>query len=162
MIGGKRVRTIDMHSHVYVHDVWPMIKDRKEVDKTLADLVNGPMALDKKTVDDRLREMDRQGIDIHVVSVHPGQYHYWAEPELSAKIVKLQNDKTAEFVAAHPDRFVALGNVSMAHPELVVEQIDYAAKLGMRGFIVGCNVNGEELTNPRFEPFWRTNLRNSA
>ena len=30
-IAGRTVRTIDMHSHVYVQDVWPLVKDRKEV-----------------------------------------------------------------------------------------------------------------------------------
>ncbi len=28
VIGGKRVRTIDMHTHGYIDEVWPLIKDR--------------------------------------------------------------------------------------------------------------------------------------
>ena len=77
-----------MHSHVYVHEVWALIKDRKEADKTLPDMLTGPMALDQKTLDQRFQEMDRQGIDMHVLSVHPGQLHYWADAQLSARVIQ--------------------------------------------------------------------------
>jgi aminocarboxymuconate-semialdehyde decarboxylase len=156
-IGGQRVRTIDMHSHVYVHDVLPLIRDHKEADPaTLAAMASGPMALDAATLDARFREMDRQGVDVHVISVHPGQYHYWADEAASDQIVRIQNEKTAKTAARHPDRFEALGNVSLAHPALAASQMDHAvSQLNMRGFIIGCNVNGDELTNPKFEPFWK-------
>jgi aminocarboxymuconate-semialdehyde decarboxylase len=162
VIGGRAVRTIDMHSHGYVHDVWPLINTRKEAAQGLAMdkdgvpvLAAGPMALDGKTLDNRLREMDRQGIDVHVISVHPGQYHYWAEPELSAEIVKIQNETIAKVRDDHPDRFVAFGNVSIQHPDLAVEQLDYGAKkLDLRGFIIGGSVNASEISNAKFDPFW--------
>ena len=38
VIAGRRVRTIDMHSHVFVGDVLPLMKDRKEADPGLANL----------------------------------------------------------------------------------------------------------------------------
>ena len=66
--------------------------------------------------------MDRQGIDVHVISVHPSQFLYFTEPALAARIVKMQNEKIAELVAAHRDRFVGFGNVSLQQPALAVEQ----------------------------------------
>jgi len=156
VVGGKRVRTVDMHSHVYVDAVWPLVQDRKEVDRGLPALAKGPMAVDTGTLERRLKEMDRQGIDVHVLSVHPSQYLYFVETELSARIVKMQNEKIAEICAAHPDRFVGLGNASIQHPALVAEQMDYAVgKLGLRGFTVGANVSGDELVNAKFDPFWK-------
>jgi aminocarboxymuconate-semialdehyde decarboxylase len=155
-IGGRRIRTIDMHSHVYVGDVWPLVQGRPGVDPNLDGLAMSPMALDRATLDRRLQEMDRQGIDVHVVSVHPGQYFYWADQDLSARIVRIQNEKIAEVCAAQPDRFVGLGAVSLHQPSLVVEQMDHAVStLGLRGFIVGASVNGEDLVAPTFEPFWK-------
>ena len=71
------------------------------------------MALDPKTIDARLTEMDRQGIDVHAVSLNQAQFHYWAEPELAAQIVKVQTKKLPEICALHWDRFVALGGVLM-------------------------------------------------
>lgn len=156
-IGGRRIRTIDMHCHAYVHDVFGLIEGRPEArPAVLAAMANGPMALDPKTIDARLREMDRQGIDVHAISLHPGQYHYWADPALAARIVKIQNEKLAEICSAHPDRFVSLGGVAMQHPDLAVEQMEYAVgALNMRGFMIGGSVNDVEISHARFDPFWR-------
>src|ERR1700704_5835105 len=155
-IGGKRIRTIDMHAHVWIDDVFPLIKDRKQIDPALAGLGRSFMAIDAATLDRRFKEMDRIGIDVHVISVHPSQFLYWTEPELAARIVTMQNEKVAELVTAHKDRFVGFGNVSLQQPDLAVEQLEYAVKkLDLRGFIVGANVNGGELSNPKLDPFWK-------
>ena len=155
-VGGRRVRTIDMHAHVWVDDVFPLIKDRREIDPALAGLGRSAMAIDTASLDRRFREMDRVGIDVHVISVHPSQFLYWAEPDLAARIVTIQNEKIAVLCPAHPDRFVGFGNVSLQQPDLAVEQLDYAVKkLDLRGFIVGANVNGGELANPKLDPFWK-------
>lgn len=156
LVNGRRVRTIDMHSHVYIEEAWPLLQGRAGVDPNLNGLASGRMALDSATLDMRLEEMDRQGIDVHVISIHPGQYHYFADADLADRVVRIQNDKIAEICAARPDRFVGLGAVAMQHPDLAVEQVDYAAStLELRGFIVGASVNGDDLIDPKFEPFWK-------
>jgi len=100
--------------------------------------------------------MDRQGIDVHVISVHPSQFLYFTDADLGARIVKMQNERIAALCGAHPDRFVGFGNVSLQQPDLAVEQMNYAVqKLALRGFIIGANVNGGELANPRLDPFWK-------
>ena len=156
LVGGQRVRTIDMHAHVFVDEAWPLVKDFPQTDKAMANLRASPMALDQATMDRRFREMDRQGIDVHVISVHPSQFLYFLPLDLSTRIVKMQNEKIASLVAAHKDRFVGFGNISLQQPDLAVEQLEYAVKqLDLRGFIVGANVNGGELSNPRLDPVWK-------
>jgi aminocarboxymuconate-semialdehyde decarboxylase len=156
LVGGQRVRTIDMHAHVFIDEAWPLVKDFPQTDKAMANLGTSPMAIDQATMDRRFREMDRQGIDVHVISVHPSQFLYFLQPELAARIVKMQNEKIAALVAAHKDRFVGFGNISLQQPDLAVEQLDYAVKqLDLRGFIVGANVNGGELANPKLDPVWK-------
>ena len=156
VVGGQRVRTIDIHAHVFIDDAWPMVKDFPQTDKAMANLGKSAMAIDQMTMDRRFREMDRQGIDVHVISVHPSQFLYFLQPDLSARIVKMQNEKIAALVAAHEDRFVGFGNVSLQHPDLAVEQLEYAVKqLDLRGFIVGANVNGGELANPKLDLVWK-------
>jgi aminocarboxymuconate-semialdehyde decarboxylase len=156
VIGGRRVRTIDMHSHVYVQEAWPLVQGRPGVDPNLNNLAVGPMALDQATLDKRLQEMDRQGIDVHVISIHPGQYFYGLDEDLSTRVVRVQNEKIAEICAARPDRFVGLGSVSIQHPAVVAGQMDHAAgTLGLRGFIIGASVNGDDLIDAKFEPFWK-------
>ena len=156
-INGKRITTVDMHCHSYVHDVWPLIEDSGQIDY-LDSVVDNPFLnkkIDLGNVDFRLQQMDEQGIDVQALSLHVGQYHHWADQDLAAKIVGIQNEKIAETCALHPDRFVGLGAVSLQHPELAVRQMKHAiSELNMRGFMITGSVDGEELASPRFHPFW--------
>src|SRR6185503_13441907 len=103
-------------------------------DRAMANLGNSAMAIDAGGLDRRFREMDRQGIDVHVISVHPSQFLYFTDADLAARIVKMQNERIAGLCAAHPDRFVGFGNVSLQQPDLAVEQMNHAVeKLDLRG-----------------------------
>lgn len=156
VINGKRMLTVDMHCHSYVHDVWPLIRDSAEI-AYLRPLLSSPVRekIALPNVAFRLAQMDEQGIDIQAVSLHVGQYHHWADYDLARRIVAIQNEKIAELCAAYPDRFVGLGAVALQHPELAVQQMKYAVKnLDMRGFMITGSVNDMELSDPRLHPFW--------
>lgn len=156
MVQGKRMLTVDIHCHSYVHDVWDLIKDREEI-SYLKPLLASPVRkkLDLPNVDFRLQQMDEQGIDIQAVSLHVGQYHHWADRDLAKQIVSIQNEKIAELCASQPDRFVGLGAVALQHPDLAVQQMIHAVKkLDMRGFMITGSVNGMELSDPKLHPFW--------
>jgi aminocarboxymuconate-semialdehyde decarboxylase len=93
------------------------------------------------------------GIDVQAVSVNP--FWYWVDADLARKIVQIQNEKIAEFCAAHPARFAGLGSVALQHPLLAAEQMEDGVKnFGMRGFAIGGSVNGEDLSASKFHPFW--------
>jgi aminocarboxymuconate-semialdehyde decarboxylase len=156
-VNGKRMLTVDIHAHSYVHDVWPLISERDDIGY-LESVVNvAPLRnkLDINNVDFRLEQMDQQGIDVQAVSLHVGQYHHWADRDLAKQIVSIQNDKIAELCAQHPDRFVGLGAVALQHPDLAVQQMKHAvSELDMRGFMITGSIEGEELSSTRFHPFW--------
>ena len=152
-VGGKRTLTIDVHSHCIV-DIRELVKDHEQ---GRSDPFLNPARqrfLDPAHVDDRLQHMDTHGIDIQAVSLFPS-YSYWADRDLASRIVQLQNEKIAELCRLHPDRFVGLGAIALQHPDLAVEQMDYAVKkLGMRGFEIEGSVNGQDLSAPAFDLFW--------
>ena len=103
---------------------------------------------------DRIKAMDEQGIDVEALSINP-IFWYKAEPDLAGQVVKLQNEKLAGTCTAQPDRFVGLASVALQHPDLAAEQLEDAVKqLGLRGALIGGSVNGEELSDPKFYPFW--------
>ena len=157
IVDGKRAMTVDIHCHSYVHDVYPLIEGRHELDYLQSVLQNEVLRnkIDIDNIDFRLQQMDQQGIDIQAVSLHVGQYHHWAEAELAREIVAIQNQRIAELCAAHPDRFVGIGAVALQHPAFAVEQMRTAiSEYDMRGFMITGSVDGEELSNPRFHPFW--------
>ena len=69
------------------------------------------------------------------------------------KIIQLQNEKLSSLCAAYPERFVAFASVALQHPELAAQQLEDGKKLGLRGAAIGGNVNGEEISSRRFDPF---------
>jgi aminocarboxymuconate-semialdehyde decarboxylase len=50
---------------------------------------------------------------------------------------------------------VGLASVALQHPDLAAEQLeDGVQRLGLRGASIGGHVNGEDLSLPKFDPFW--------
>jgi aminocarboxymuconate-semialdehyde decarboxylase len=155
-MGGQRVKVVDIHAHVRVPEAWDLVKDRIRREGRAGDvqLANpeGPANI-HNDVEKRLADLDEMGIDVQAVSVNP--FWYWADADLARKIVQVQNEKIAELCAAHPKRFAGLGSVALQHPLLAVEQMEDGVKnLGMRGFAIGGSVNGDDLSAPKFHPFW--------
>ena len=101
-------------------------------------------------IDVRLKHMDRMGIDIQAVSPAPPQTYYWTEPRLGADLARMVNERLAQIVAQHPDRFVGLGTVPLQDIDLALAELDYCVKkLGMRGVEINGSVNGMDLTDKR-------------
>jgi aminocarboxymuconate-semialdehyde decarboxylase len=143
-VNGRRVKTIDVHAHCLIPEA---------------------LALQGKTLEGqrgpgigevgarRIREMDEQGVDIEALSINP--HWYKAERDLAAEIVRINNERLAEYCATYPDRFVAFASVALQFPELAVEQLEHAVKKqGLRGAAVGASCAGDEFSDPKFHPFW--------
>lgn len=104
------------------------------------------------TIEVRLKDMDRMGIDIQAVSPAPNQCAYWAEPDFGLEISRMVNDRLAEIVATWPERFVALGTVPLQNADMAVAELERCVKtLGLRGVEINPNVNGMDLTDPRLK-----------
>ena len=148
-VNGRRVKTVDMHAHVAVPDALVDIVKGTPLENTVRGQLNGTLVMG----DARLAAMDQQGIDVEVLTVNA--YWYAADREVAARLIPAQNEALVRACASHRDRFVPMATVALQHPDLAAEQLQYAfEKLGMRGVGIGATVNGEELANPKFDPFW--------
>jgi len=156
VISGRGVKVVDIHAHVRVPEAWDLVKDRigregRPGDVQLANPDN-PANI-HNDVAKRLADLDEMGIAVQAVSVNP--FWYWVDVEFARKIVQIQHEKIAELGAAHAQRFAGLGSLALQHPSLAVEQMEDGVKnLGMRGFAIGGSVNGDDLSAPKFHPFW--------
>jgi predicted TIM-barrel fold metal-dependent hydrolase len=148
VVNGRRARTVDVHAHCAVPEAMALMG------LELAPGSGLPPVLDLATqASERLSAMDEQGIDIEALSINP--FWYRADRDLAQQIVAIQNEKLAEACAAHPDRFVAFATVALQHPDLAAQQLEEGVKkYGLRGAAIGGSVNGEEISDPRFDPFW--------
>jgi predicted TIM-barrel fold metal-dependent hydrolase len=148
-VNGKRIKTIDVHSHCLFHEALDLMGEE------------GPRVIPQVkgaqehfiVVAERLKGMDAMAIDMEVLSINP--FWYRKDRDTAAAIVKLQNEKLAELCASHPDRFAAFASLALQYPDLAVTQLDHAVKnLGLRGAAIGGSVLGEDFSEPRFHPVW--------
>jgi len=146
MVGGRRVRVIDVHAHCVI-PVEEIVKGTP-----LANMGSG--AGNNILGPQRLRVMDQQGVDVQALSIND-YWWYAADRDIARQIVRAQNEGLAKWVATHPDRFVALASVALQHPDLAADQLEDGVKrLGLRGASIGGHVNGEDLSHPKYDPFW--------
>jgi aminocarboxymuconate-semialdehyde decarboxylase len=147
IVSGRRAKVIDVHAHCAVPEAMALMGLKLGGPAFRPDLhLAGAVA-------ERIATMDAQGVDMQVLSINP--YWYKQERDVAEKIIQLQNEKLAEACGAHPDRFVAFASVALQHPDLAARQLDEGVKkYGLRGAAIGGSVNGMELSDPKFHPFW--------
>ena len=140
VVAGKRIKTVDVHAHCVIPEAMTLLGEKTSMQQLVV-------------VDDRLRIMDEQGIDVEALSINP--FWYKAERDLVSKAITIQNEKLAETCAKHPDRFVAFASLALQYPDLAVQQLEHAVKkLGLRGAAIGGSVGDDEFADPKFSPVW--------
>jgi aminocarboxymuconate-semialdehyde decarboxylase len=106
--------------------------------------------------DKRLAELDAMGIDLQVVMCPPPQCYYAVPLDVAVKAARIVNEGVAAYVAARPDRFVALGTVPMPDGKEAAHELEHCmTALGFKGVQILTNVAGRELSDPAFAPFWK-------
>lgn len=106
-------------------------------------------------VDQRIADMDALGVDVQAISPSPGQYYYFAPPELGRDAARTVNDGIAAAVAGHPERLVGMGTVPLQNVEMAIAEMHRCvSQLDLRGIEISSNVNGRELAEGAFRPFF--------
>jgi aminocarboxymuconate-semialdehyde decarboxylase len=150
MVGGKRVKTIDVHAHCHFREAGALLG--ADAPKIQLPPVNGAAEAFIE-IDTRLAAMDAQAVDVEVLSINP--FWYDRERELAAQIVKIQNEKLAELCASRPDRFAGFASLTLQAPDLAVQELETAVKKqGLKGAAIGGVVNGVEFSDSKFHPVW--------
>jgi predicted TIM-barrel fold metal-dependent hydrolase len=146
-VGGKRVRTIDVHAHCVIPEASKLLGDMgpplpvRGADEAVID------------IDKRLAAMDSQAVDMEMLSINPNWYG--RDRDLAGQVVKLQNEKLAELCASKPDRFAGFASLTLQAPDLAVQELETAVKKqGLKGAAIGGNVNGVAFSDPKFHPVW--------
>jgi aminocarboxymuconate-semialdehyde decarboxylase len=149
-VAGKKVKTIDVHSHCHFHEAGVLLG--ADAAKLQIPPVNNAAAAFIE-IDKRLAAMDAQAIDVEVLSINP--FWYDRDRDLAAQIVKIQNEKLAELCASKADRFAAFASLTLQAPDLAVQELETAVKKqGLKGAAIGDRVNGVEFSDSRFDPVW--------
>jgi predicted TIM-barrel fold metal-dependent hydrolase len=128
-----------------VDQVWPTSMAPEALTARLADVD-----------EQRLRAMDEGGIDIQVLSVvAPGSQQ--VPTEAAAELSRALNDRCAEAVAAHPDRFNALASLPTQDPAAAIVEVKRAiTELGFCGVVINGHTHGRFLDAPEFDELLTT------
>jgi len=143
-IAGRRVRVVDVHAHT---------------DIPLGEVVKGTpfekQAGGNPGLDQRILAMDKQGLDVQALSINGFWWYGVKDQGLARAICNAQNEGLAQWVKKYPGRFVAMASVPLQFPELAAEILqDAVNRFNARGVTLGGHVNGEDLSLPKFDPFW--------
>ena len=121
-------------------------------------VVEPDTAVDPRLSDDRLilEGMDRRRLDAAAISLSPGLFFYWTEPELGEEIARAANDGMAAMVKSHDGRLFGLGTLPMQDGERAARELDRGVtELGLRGFELCTHVNGMDLDHPSLTPVFQ-------
>jgi aminocarboxymuconate-semialdehyde decarboxylase len=159
--------TIDIHAHVGVpeaaqfvapHLDWstiPLAHFANAETKALSAKQEADIG-GRRAAEHRLADLDAMGIDVQMIAPPPPQCYYTVPLDIAVKATQLVNDGIAAFCAAKPDRFKGFGSVPMTDGNEAARELERCVKqLGFTGVEVLTNVNGKELSDPAFAPFWK-------
>lgn len=159
--------TVDIHAHYFPEPYLRVIEtegeafgvrlnrsDPKAPAIQVGPILGGPLRSAFYDLDLRRKEMDRQRVQVHALSLtHP--MVYWADSDLGLRLARIVNDALAQAHSAFPDRFVGLATLPLQDPPRAIEELERAARLpAIRGVYLGTNVNGRELSHTDFFPLW--------
>ena len=148
-VKGKRIKTIDVHSHCLFHESLALMGD--EASNVIPKTKGAQEHFIANAIENRLKGMDAMAIDMEVLSINPSWYR--KDRDIAAQIVKINNEKLAEVCASRPDRFAAFASLSLQYPDLAVQQLETAVKKqGLKGAAIGGSVLGEDFSSERFHP----------
>jgi len=100
----------------------------------------------------RVADMDATGIDMQVLALTSPGVQVFDAPTASA-LARAANDRLAEAVRAHPDRFAGLAAIAPQDPAGAAKELERGVRrLGLKGAIVNSHTRGEYLDDPKFWP----------
>jgi aminocarboxymuconate-semialdehyde decarboxylase len=157
-------RAIDIHAHYFPQayfDLFPTEGYGSEFHMTeqgfffkTPNYANGPLSPKFINLNDRLADMDAQGVVVHALSL-TGPMTYWVRGKLALQLARTWNDAAIVAHQAHPDRFVVLATLPMLDPDLAVDELNRVSKIpAVRGVYMGTFIGDHDLDDPLFEPIF--------
>ncbi|HLA21441.1 MAG TPA: amidohydrolase family protein [Pseudolabrys sp.] len=113
--------------------------------------------------DTRLREMDRHGIEMMILSLNAPAVQAIHDVKTAIAVARQANDSLASEVRKRPDRFASFAALPMQDPDAAAAELTRCVKqLGFVGALVngfsqiGTPDNVTYYDLPQYRPFWRT------
>jgi aminocarboxymuconate-semialdehyde decarboxylase len=163
------MRSIDIHAHVVPRSLWNAIDAkaawygfRHEPGEGLGSVVGGgkrttlPTPKVRYTPEERLKDMDAQGTDVQVLSIHTPFFGYHLDAAEGRALGREVNEEIAGMTRQWPARFSGLATLPVQDVKSAIDELEYAVtRLGLKGAELDTNVNGEQWDEAKYLPFFK-------
>lgn len=163
------MKAIDVHAHLVPRSAWRAAEAgrewhgyRYEPGEGVGTFVGGGRRIAftspkvRFTPEERLQDMDAQGVDVQVVSIHTPFFGYHLDGPRGLALAREVNDEIAAMTRQWPQRFAGLATLPMSDVDLAIGELERAVTvLGLKGAELDTLVNGDNWDEPRFLPLFR-------
>jgi aminocarboxymuconate-semialdehyde decarboxylase len=163
------MRAIDIHAHVVPEGLWRAAAAgnewygfRHEPGEGLGTFVGNGKRTSfaspkvRLSPEERIKDMDAQGVDLHVLSIHTPFFGYHLDAADGVTLAREVNDEIAGMVGQHPQRYAGLATLPVQDPKAAIDELERAVtRLGLKGAELDTHVNGEQWDEPKFLPFFK-------
>jgi aminocarboxymuconate-semialdehyde decarboxylase len=163
------MRTIDIHAHLVPQSLWQAADAhqdwygfRHEPGDGVGSMVGHGQRTHftspkvRFTPDERLKDMDAQGVDVQVISIHTPFFGYHLDPAAGRQLARDVNDEIAAMARQWPRRFAGLATLPVQDVKAAIDELERAVTvLGLKGVELDTVVNGENWDEPKFLPLFK-------
>ena len=163
------MRSIDIHAHVVPQGLWRAIDAgkqwhgvRHEPGPGLGTMIVGGKRTTfaspkvRFTPEQRIADMDAQGTDVQVVSIHTPFFGYHLDAAEGRQLARDVNDEIAAMTRRWPERLAGLATLPVQDVGAAVNELERAVReLGLKGAELDTVVNGDNWDEPRFLPIFK-------
>jgi aminocarboxymuconate-semialdehyde decarboxylase len=163
------MRSIDIHAHVVPQSLWRAVTaghdwygTRYEPGDGLGFIISGGKRSRVQTPkvrftpEERLKDMDAQGVDVQVLSIHTPLVGYHLPPADGQRLAREVNDEIAAMTRQWPARFAGLATLPVQDVGAAIDELERAVQvLGLKGAELDTVVNGDNWDEPRFLPLFK-------
>jgi len=163
------MRTIDIHAHLVPQAAWRAADSgkewcgyRHEPGEGIGTFVGNGKRFGftspkvRFTLDERIADMDAQGVDVQVLSVHTPFFGYHLDPALGTQLAREVNDEISALARKWPKRFAGLATLPAQDVKAAIDELERAVTvLGLKGAELDTQVNGLQWDEPGFLPLFK-------
>src|SRR5207245_1693560 len=142
-----RMKTIDIHAHLVPRSLWQAAEAgrewhgfRHEPGDGIGSMLGGGRRISftspkvRFTPEERLKDMDSQGVDVQVVSIHTPFFGYHLDSAQGRALAREVNDEIAGMVRQWPQRFARLATLPVPDVKAAIDELQRAVSvLGVKG-----------------------------
>ena len=163
------MKTIDIHAHVVPDSLWKAVDEKKEwhgfrhePGEGMGTVVGGGMRTAftspkmRYSVEQRIKDMDEQKVDVQVLSIHTPLIGYHLEAAQGLALAREVNDEIGATVRGSGGRLAGLATLPVQDVKSAIGELERSVtKLGLKGASLDTHVNGEQWDEPKFLPFFK-------